>query len=495
MTQTALLSQLIGKACSPDPEIRGIASDSRAVQPGDAFFALPGNKADGRLFIADAIGRGAAAIVVPVSTSRETFREEDFETAWVEVENPRQALALAAARFFAPQPETTVAVTGTNGKTSIVTFTRDIWARLGNRAASVGTLGVQGADIEVTGSMTTPDPVKLYSALGHMALQGITHVAMEASSHGLDQHRLDGVKVRAAAFTNLTRDHLDYHGNMENYAAAKLRLFRDVLQNGGTAVVNADTPEYPVICKICESRGIRVFGYGYAGNELRVVSREAVAQGQNVVLDVFGKKYEFLFPLVGEFQIMNALCAAGLVLASSGKAEELAPDVVAMLKTLPGVSGRLQPVPGHPKGAAVYVDYAHTPDALENILTALRPHARRRLVCLFGCGGDRDTGKRPVMGEISFRLADLTIITDDNPRSEDPAVIRAAIRAGAPDALEIPGRREAIRKAVSMLKEGDVLVLAGKGHEQGQIFAGHTEPFDDAFEAHSAMQSTFEEVP
>jgi UDP-N-acetylmuramoyl-L-alanyl-D-glutamate--2,6-diaminopimelate ligase len=489
MSKAILLSALLEKMCSPDPEIGGLTSDSREVQPGYVFFALPGNKIDGRTFIADAIERGAAAVVVPAGTKPDEFREEDFRVAWVEDENPRLSLARAASRLFARQPDTVVAVTGTNGKTSTVTFARDLWTRLGKNAASLGTLGVHGGEgVSFSGSMTTLDPVRLHAALDLLAEQGVTHAALEASSHGLDQFRLDGVKVRAAAFTNLTRDHLDYHGGMESYAFAKQRLFKDILVSGGTAVVNADTPEFRAIRDLCAVRGIRVWGYGYAGNDLRVVSREAVAQGQNVVLDVFGKKYEFLFPLVGEFQIMNALCAAGLVLACEENAEDAATKIIPMLAELSGVPGRLQPVAGHPNGAAVYVDYAHTPDALENILTALRPHARNRLICLFGCGGDRDRGKRPLMGEVSFRLADVTIVTDDNPRSEDPAQIRAEIRVGAPEALEISGRREAIKQAVHMLEEGDVLVLAGKGHEQGQIFADHTEPFDDVSEAHSALK-------
>jgi UDP-N-acetylmuramoyl-L-alanyl-D-glutamate--2,6-diaminopimelate ligase len=333
--------------------------------------------------------------------------------------------------------------------------------------------------------MTTPDPVTLHAHLADLAAAGITHLALEASSHGLHQFRLDGVKIKAAGFTNLTRDHLDYHMTMDEYRDAKLRLFSEVLAEDGTAVVNADAPEAALISKICADRKIRCWTYGQAGKDLRILESEPVSQGQKLKLEIMGRRAGLTLPLVGSFQAMNVLCAAGLAAALD---ENKLDDIIDTLPLLEGVPGRLQLVPGHPKNAAVYVDYAHTPDALENILASLRPHTDKRLVCLFGCGGDRDSGKRPVMGQIAARLADLVIVTDDNPRSEDPASIRASILEGAPNALEVSGRRDAIRQAISLLEEGDILVIAGKGHEQGQIFADRVDPFDDGNEAHSAMQ-------
>jgi len=338
------------------------------------------------------------------------------------------------------------------------------------KAASLGTLGVRGA-VTKDGAMTTPDAVTLHKELAELADIGVTHLAMEASSHGLEQHRLDGVQLRAAGFTNLTRDHLDYHGTMEEYLSAKARLF-DLLPPDGIAVLNADVPEFDVLKARCGTR--KIVSYGVNGRELRLMSRAPVPHGQNVTLEIFGIRHDLTLPLVGSYMAMNALCAFGLAqIAEPG----------ALLK-LQGAPGRLQYVGGHPKGAAVYVDYAHTPDALERVLEALRPHTQKRLICIFGCGGDRDPGKRPIMGEIAANDSDLAIITDDNPRSENPATIRAAIREGAgPDAKEIGDRREAIQWAIEELQAGDVLVIAGKGHEHGQIFADRTDPFDDVEEA------------
>jgi UDP-N-acetylmuramoyl-L-alanyl-D-glutamate--2,6-diaminopimelate ligase len=394
-----------------------------------------------------------------------------------------------AAQFYGRQPETIVAVTGTNGKSSTVHFVRQIWEVLGHRAASLGTLGIEGAGVKRAGSMTTPDPVTLHAELATLAQEGITHLAMEASSHGLDQYRLDGVRVKAAGFTNLSRDHLDYHKDMEGYRAAKARLFAEILEPGGTAVLNADVPEYEALKHLCEERGVRVIGYGRAagGSGLHLVSLEPLPNGQAIEVEIEGVTEKFTLPLIGEFQAMNALCALGLVIAEHPDDAAYIHEAVKALEALKPAPGRLQPVSGHPSGAAVYVDYAHTPDALSHALGALRPHTAGRLVCLFGCGGDRDHGKRPLMGDVAVKLADRVIVTDDNPRSEDPASIRREILGGAPGALEIEGRAKAIQVALEGLDAGDVLLIAGKGHERGQIFADRTEPFDDVEEAEKAI--------
>jgi len=463
-----------------DPEIRGLTQDSRQVQAGWLFAAIPGAKGDGRAYIQDAVSKGAVAILATPGTHIPPG------VAFVSHENPRFVLSVMAARFYARQPEMIAAVTGTNGKTSTAIFTQQIWQALGYKAASIGTLGLRGDAGERYGSLTTPDPVTLHATLSSIAGAGVTHLAMEASSHGLDQHRLDHIKVKAAGFTNLTRDHLDYHSTMEEYQAAKVRLFGNVLMPGGVAVINADVPEFEFIKAACLRRNIRVWGYGVKGTELRLIERKALPGGQATTLEIFGKRYDLTIPLVGSFMLMNALCALGMVLGQDSARQD---DAVAALATLQGAPGRLQLVPGHPKNAAVYVDYAHTPDALQNVLEALRPHTQNRLLCLVGCGGDRDPGKRPIMGKIAADLSDLAIITDDNPRTEDATKIRAAVMAGAPDAKEIGGRREAIQWAVAQLQEGDVLVLAGKGHEQGQIIGTTIEPFDDLVEAKNAIES------
>jgi len=409
--------------------------------------------------------------------------------ALISADNPRRTLAQMAARFYARQPETIVAVTGTNGKTSTAWFVQQLWEALRIRAASVGTLGIRGIEIEALrnaklSSMTTPDMVSLMATLADLAASGINHLAMEASSHGLSQFRLDGVKVKAAAFTNLTRDHLDYHPDMDDYFNAKARLFSELLIDGGTAVLNADIPEYAALRKICDSRKLRVIDYGRNATALKLVARRAEAKGQALTISWNGTNYDVTLPLVGEFMVMNALAALGLVLADM---PERIDDLIKALGTLKGAPGRLQAVPGHPQGA-VYVDYAHTPDALENILKALRPHTEGKLICVVGCGGDRDPGKRPIMGRLAATLADIAVITDDNPRSEDPAKIRAAMLRDAPGAKEMGDRHEAIRWAVGHMGKGDVLVIAGKGHEQGQIIAGRVEPFDDVEEANQSIK-------
>lgn len=480
-----------------DPEITGITSDSRKVRPGFLFAALPGTHFDGRTFIAQALDNGARAVLAPSGTTLPA--DYDGQAVLAEADNPRRALALAAARFYKTQPRFIAAVTGTNGKTSVADFTCQLWQACGVKAASLGTLGLRGAGAAgdqkaVQGaSMTTPDPVALHETLSALAQGGTDHLALEASSHGLDQSRLDGVKVSAAAFTNLSRDHLDYHHDMAAYLAAKARLFSDILQEGGTAVLNADVPEYAPLRDIAVQRGLRVLSYGQsAGADLQLLKRTPQPDGQALSLRLCGQDYQIMLPLVGAFQAMNALCALGLVLAEG--TYDLA-VLAGALEGLSGVPGRLQLVPGHPAGG-IYIDYAHTPDALENILGALRPHTKGRLICLVGCGGDRDPGKRPLMGALAAQLSDLAVITDDNPRSEDPAAIRAAMMAGAAESLaktadadvqEIGDRRAAIRHAVSVMVPGDVLVIAGKGHEQGQIIGDQILPFDDAAEARAAM--------
>jgi UDP-N-acetylmuramoyl-L-alanyl-D-glutamate--2,6-diaminopimelate ligase len=465
----------------PDPVITGLTQDSRQVQPGFLFAALSGVRDAGAHYLKDAVENGAVAVLV---SNDDALPDGLSNVAVIRSDNPRRDLSLMAAAFYHHQPAHIVAVTGTNGKTSTVHFAQQMWRTHGVQAASLGTLGVRGATGTQAGSMTTPDPVSLHTKLADLSETGITHLAMEASSHGLQQHRLDGVKIAAAGFTNLTRDHLDYHVTMEGYLAAKARLFSDLLQDDGVAVLNSDVGEFFVLQKLCNDRNIRVWGYGAHGPDIKIIKRTALPEGQALSLDVFGKRHEVVLPLVGSFQAMNALCALGLALAVEPNI-----DVGAALSNLQGAPGRLQRVSGHPSGAAVYVDYAHTPDALENILHALRPHTQGRLLCLFGCGGDRDPGKRSMMGGIAANLADLAIITDDNPRSENPATIRAAIAAGAgDDAKIIDDRRKAIQWAIEELKTGDVLVLAGKGHEQGQIFADRTDPFDDVEEAKQAIE-------
>ncbi|RZJ16968.1 MAG: UDP-N-acetylmuramoyl-L-alanyl-D-glutamate--2,6-diaminopimelate ligase [Brevundimonas sp.] len=477
------LSDLLHRDVAADPVITGVTSDSRKVAPGSLFVALPGTVADGRAFIPQALAKGAAAVLAPADTA------SDAAPLLVKAGDVRRAYALAARGFYGAQPRTCVAVTGTNGKTSVATFCREIWAALGVTAASMGTVGVvaqSGSDVAaLTGpGLTSPDPAETARLLAELASRGVTHLALEASSHGIDQRRLDGVSLKAAAFTNLSQDHLDYHGTMADYRAAKLRLFDTLLARGRTAVLNADSEDYSPFAASSIMAGLNVMGVGERGRDLTLVGRRAVPEGQRLTIDVRGQTHEVLLPLAGVFQASNALVAAGLCIAAGE-----APDrVLAALERLTGAPGRLQRVHAD-RGGEVYVDYAHTPDGLETVLKALRPHATGRLIVVFGAGGDRDRAKRPLMGEIAGRLADVAIVTDDNPRSEEPAAIRAQVRAGCPDALEIGDRREAIRHAVSIMRDGDVVVIAGKGHEQGQIVGGVTHPFDDVTEATEALRA------
>lgn len=474
------MSQLTPRATAPtapDPEIIGITADSRAVQPGWIFAALPGAKADGRAFVGDAVSRGAVAVLGTAGL------DLPAGITLIPSTEPRRDLARMAARFHAGQPRVVAAVTGTNGKTSVAAFARQIWSQLGHKAASLGTLGLVAPHRSRDGSLTTPDPVAIHKDLSALAAEGVDHLAIEASSHGLAQYRLDGMRIGAAAFTNLTRDHLDYHGTMAAYYAAKKRLFGEVMAPGGVAVINADTPEFAELERLSRAAGHRVIGYGRAGKEIALTNLVREPHGQRLDLSVFGACATVELPLVGEFQAMNALAALGLVIGSG----EDAARAVATLSRLDGVPGRLQRAAVRRNGAAVYVDYAHTPDALETILKALRPHATGRVVVVFGCGGDRDAGKRPQMGAIATRLADRVIVTDDNPRSETPETIRQAILAASPGAIEIGDRRAAIAAAASELQPGDLLVVAGKGHEQGQIVAGTVLPFDDVAVSREAV--------
>jgi UDP-N-acetylmuramoyl-L-alanyl-D-glutamate--2,6-diaminopimelate ligase len=466
-------------AMSAAVDIRGLSADSRQVEPGFVFAALPGAKTDGRRYIDQAVAKGALAVLAEPGTA-----VPDGTVLLVDP-NPRRRLAQMAAIFYGRQPSHIAAVTGTSGKTSTAEFTRQIWAALGHASASLGTLGVVMPQHTEYLSLTTLDPVQLHKRLSDIARQGVEHLAMEASSHGLDQFRLDGVKVTAAAFTNLSRDHLDYHGNSEAYLAAKRRLFSEVMEPGQTAVLNADAPEYDNLAGASRARGHRIIRFGRSTGDLRLVSQRPDAGGQQLTIDVFGKRANVLFPVAGSFQADNLLAALGLVIADGEAAE----TVLGTVSKLTGVHGRIEHVASLANGAPIFVDYAHKPGALEAVLTALRPHAKGKLVVVFGCGGDRDRGKRPQMGEIAERLADSVIVTDDNPRSEDPAAIRAEILAATKHAREIGDRRQAIRAAVNELGSDDVLVIAGKGHETGQTIAGVTHPFDDSEEARAAVRA------
>ena len=452
-------------------EIAGITADSRAVMPGYVFAALRGMRTDGTQFIPDAIEHGAVAVLAPTDV---TVKSDDVFV--VTDDNPRRRLALMAARFYPEQPETIVAVTGTNGKTSTADFAAQIWARIGVNGGSLGTLGLRTSGRGAGATLTTPDPVSLHQTLDRLAGEGVQHLAMEASSHGLDQYRLDGVRISAAAFTNISHDHLDYHGSQDAYLQAKLRLFAEVMPEGGIAVLNRDIPEFEKVRAVCTARRQLIITYGTdAQADFRLVSAEPGLYGQTVEIAVNGESHTVLLPLYGGFQAENALAALALVIATG--ADRAA--AIHALGHLRGVLGRAQLVAELSNRAKVFVDYAHTPDALSHVLSALRPHTKGRLVVAFGCGGDRDRTKRPEMGAIAADLADQVIVTDDNPRDEDPASIRREILAACPDAEEIGNRGRAIARGIEVLQPGDLLVVAGKGHETGQIVRGEVRPFDD----------------
>jgi UDP-N-acetylmuramoyl-L-alanyl-D-glutamate--2,6-diaminopimelate ligase len=461
--------------------VSGIAVDSRVVKPGDLFFALSGSKTDGARFVDAAIASGAVAVAgdhPPPSIS----------VPFVATPNPRRALALAAAKFYPRQPATIAAVTGTSGKTSVAAFTRQIWQRLGHASASIGTIGLVSPKRTVYGSLTTPDPIALHRQLDEIAREGVTHLAFEASSHGLDQYRLDGVRITAGGFTNLSRDHMDYHPDVAHYLNAKLRLFRDLVPPGGAAVISADHEHSADVIVAARARGLRLITVGSHGDGkaegIRLVEADIDGFAQKLILEHRGKRASVRLPLVGGFQIENALVSAGLAIATGSE-----PDaVLASLEHLEGAKGRLERV-GARNGAPIFVDYAHKPDALAKALQALRPYAKRKLVVVFGAGGDRDAGKRPLMGEIASEYADHVIVTDDNPRSENPATIRAAILAAAKGATEIGDRAGAIRAAIDGLQPGDALLVAGKGHEIGQIVGDRTLPFSDHDAVAAALAS------
>ena len=456
-----------------DVTITGLTADSRAVKPGFLFAAIPGTSLDGRDYIDAALRAGAAAVL---STPDVTEERVTPGISLITADNPRLSLAQMASVFYGKKPETIAAVTGTNGKTSVAAFARQIWNALGQKAASIGTLGITGPGLEGDGGLTTPDPVDLHCQLFELCSAGFNNVVLEASSHGLDQFRLDGVPIRAAAFTNLTRDHLDYHGSMKEYRVAKMRLFRDLLVPGGGMVVNAETPEFPALMELARERGFEFFSYGLSKGDIKCRSMEPTKDGWNLVLEVLGTEHPVEFPLLGSFQVENALAALGLVIACGVEYGNAA----ATLEVLEGVPGRMETVVRLPSGARVIVDYAHTPDALKTILTATRPHVGRRLTVVFGCGGNRDKVKRPEMGAIASQLAENVIVTDDNPRYEDAGEIRKEIAVSCPSCVEIAGRRDAIGVAISELAEGDILIVAGKGHETGQIIGNEVVPFSDA---------------
>jgi UDP-N-acetylmuramoyl-L-alanyl-D-glutamate--2,6-diaminopimelate ligase len=464
--------------------VTGIAVDSRRVRPGMLFAALPGSRVHGATHAGQALAAGAAAVLTDAEGARLAAPAlAGSGAALVVVDDPREALARAAALWFGAQPETVVAVTGTNGKSSVASFTRQIWTAIGRRAASLGTLGAEGA-FSASLAHTTPEPVELHGLLAAMAGEGITHLAMEASSHGLDQRRLDGVRLTAAAFTNLSRDHLDYHGTMEAYFAAKLGLFTRLLPPEGTAVVNLDDPKGPEVAAAARAAGQRVLATGRGeGAALRLLGQRFDAAGQELRIAFGGRVRQMRLGLIGGFQADNVLVAAGLAIAS-GEEPMAVLDALAGLQT---VRGRMQHVATRANGAPVFVDYAHTPDAVATALAALRPHVMGRIIAVLGAGGDRDRGKRPLMGRAAAAGADVVFVTDDNPRSEDPAAIRAEILQGCPGAIEVGDRAEAILRAADRLGPGDALLIMGKGHETGQTIGATVYPFDDAEQASVAV--------
>lgn len=474
------LSSLIEGVAHTDPlpalDVEGINADSRLIGDGDAFFALPGSRGHGVIYSRDAVGRGAKVLITDQAP------EEDYGVPVVMVEDVRAAYAHAAAAVAGPQPKYCVAVTGTNGKTSVVSFLRQIWKHAGIRGASIGTLGMMVDDRHVAGELTTPDPLSLHKTMAELKAEGVEHVALEASSHGIDQRRLDGVNFTAVAFTNLTRDHLDYHQTLENYRDAKLRLFRELVGNNATAVIDAENEEGLPFMFAALDKGLTVFTVGEGGAHIDVESVESEGFGQRVKGKLVGEPIEFLLPLVGRFQVENAVVAAGLAMATGVNNA----TAIAALEHLEGAKGRLEMV-AHAGERAVFVDYAHTPDALENALTSLRPFAKGKLRVVFGCGGDRDKGKRPEMGKIAGQLADVVIVTDDNPRTEDAAEIRAQIMAAVPDATEIADRAEAIARAIGDMGPDDVVLVAGKGHEDYQIIGKIKHHFSD----HEVVRAAF----
>lgn len=458
--------------------VTGLTSDSRAVGPGFVFAALPGTKTDGAAYIPQALANGAVAVIAAAGSYA-------GPGVVIATDNPRWLLARMAARFHDRQPDTIVAVTGTNGKTSVSVFIRQIWEAMGFRAASLGTIGVVGPDGSEYLQHTTPDPVQLQALAARLAGDHVSHLAVEASSHGLAQYRLDGLRLTAAGFTNITRDHLDYHPTFDDYFEAKMRLFTELLPAGSPAVINMDSPHGEEIRVRAEAHGLATFTVGHKGHDIRLAAARREGLEQHLSLETASGMHAVTLPLVGDFQASNALVAAGLVIAAGGE-EELTLRSLSLLK---GATGRLDLVEKSAAGASVFVDYAHTPDALENALSALRPYADGKLIVVFGCGGDRDRGKRPLMGAAAVRLADRVIVTDDNPRTEDAATIRKEVLAGAVGAAEIADRARAIGEAVAMAKAGDIVLVAGKGHEEGQIVGNEVRPFSDHAAVRAAVRN------
>jgi UDP-N-acetylmuramoyl-L-alanyl-D-glutamate--2,6-diaminopimelate ligase len=451
----------------------GLTSDSRLVKPGYLFAALSGAHTDGARFIADAVARGATTVLGLPALAPVV---EALGVRFIADEQPRRRLAELAADYFRAQPEVIAAVTGTNGKTSVSVFLRQIWQRQGHKAASLGTIGLVSPFGVQQLAHTTPDPVELHGLLAELAGKGVQHLALEASSHGLDQYRLDGVRLAAAAFTNISRDHLDYHPDFAHYLAAKCRLFRDLTPPAAPAVIYADVPYAEIVQAEARAQNLRLISIGSGNNnEIQICEAQSTPWGQHLRVKAMGRQFAVRLPLVGAFQAANALVAAGLAIGL-GENEDA---VFAALAELHGAPGRLEKVALAPNGAPIFVDYAHTPDALENVLRAMRPHVAGRIIVVFGCGGDRDRGKRSVMGAVAASLGDVVIVTDDNPRSEDAAKIRQEVRAGCPAALEIGDRAEAIAAAIALIKPEDVLIIAGKGHETGQLVGGEVRPFSD----------------
>lgn len=475
---------ILGPRPDADIPVSGLSVDSRATRPGHLFAALRGVTFDGADFVPYALRMGAVAVLTSLDGA---LRARDalggFPVPFVVDDDPRRRLAQVAALFSGAQPATLVAVTGTNGKTSVATFCRQIWTAMGLRASNFGTTGVEGA-VQAPLSHTTPDPIELHALLARLAGQGVTHAAMEASSHGLAQRRVDGAVLAAGALTNITRDHMDYHADAADYAAAKLGLFARVLPRGAAAVVNADDPNFEAAAMLARERGLRLIAVGQAdGADLRILGADYDEQGQTLRFGWAGRERSARLPLIGGFQGHNALVAAGLAIGAGGDPEA----VLAALPALRGVRGRMELVATRANGAAIYVDYSHTPDSLRAALSALRLHTPGRLVVVVGAGGDRDPGKRPLMGRACAEHADHVIVTDDNPRSEEPAAIRAAVMEGAPGAEDGGERLEAILRGVDALGPNDRLLIAGKGHETGQTIAGVTHPFDDAEAARAAV--------
>ena len=479
-----LLSQILSGiktagALEKDIEISSVELNSRNVESGALFIALNGKNFDGRKYIPDAVAKGAVAVLYDGD-----YEPTDEKVVYVKATGDMRAnIAIAAANFYKPIPHYISAITGTNGKTSIADFTRQLMTNLGYHSGSIGTIGVVCDVMEKEDTLTTPDSVTLHKILKKMAQKGVDYVSLEASSIGIEQYRLDGLKIKAAGFTNFTQDHLDYHGTMENYFKAKEQLFSRVLEADGTAVLNADIKEYNELAEICRQRGIKVMSYGHKGKDLHLVSRTAHVAGQSLCVEIEGRAYDIELPLIGEFQAMNVLCAVGMVMALHG----FSGKIIDYLPHSKGAAGRLDEVGRLANAAGVYVDYAHTPDALENVLKTMRHHTQNKLWVVFGCGGDRDKLKRPIMGKIAQELADKIVVTDDNPRTENAEEIRRQIMTECPSAVEIGDRIEAINYAVSKLESGDMLVIAGKGHESGQKIGDIVIPMNDIDEAAKAI--------